>query len=166
MVIMARYRKKTDLEIALSPVVSGLGHMPTPKEMSRLIGGDPRDWGRIFKGQQNLSGEYHARLELLKKDGIDTAQFEFQAAEKSKKYGGRTRKGRIVPHTRHIFDDLYEFNINRILDNRMSARTFEDTYDGYIFYSQEEMDIYAHGEQYPRTYFEEQTLRRDFINDL
>jgi len=81
---MKRYRRKTDLEIALSPIVSSAGHMPTPKEMNRLIGGDPSDWGRIFRGQQQISGEYRARLKMLK-EGADSARFVLQAAEASKK---------------------------------------------------------------------------------
>jgi len=139
--------------------------MPAPKEMSRLIGGDPSDWGRIFKGQQKISGEYHARLKLLK-NGIDTAQFELQAAEKSKKYGERTRKGRIVPHTKHIFNDMYNYNLEKMTLEQIKGRNFIDEYHQYECYMETGQYIDAYGEQYPRTYFEEQTIRRDFLNDL
>jgi len=162
---MKRYRKKTELEIALSPIISRLGRMPTPKEVGRYLGGDLSHWGRILKGQQKIRGEYHARLKLLK-EGVDNAQFKLQAAEKNKKYGERTRKGRLVPHTDHIFYDLYEFNKNKIIMSKMEDHYFEDAYDAFLFYREQEIDIYNEGGEFPKTYFEEQTIRRDFLNDL
>lgn len=167
---MKRYRKKTDLEIALSPVIEG-GRRPTAKEMSRLIGGDPSDWGRILKGQQKLSGEYHARLKLLK-NGVDNAQFELQVAEASKKYGERTRKGRIVPHTRNIFNDLNKFEdeleTEKIIEDRMCGIRFENSYDEYLACRDIGMDLLNEEPRYsiPKDYFQERALRRDFLESL
>jgi hypothetical protein len=44
--------------------------------------------------------------------------------------------------------------------------TFEDEYDEYIFFCEQEQLIYAYGEQYPRTYFDDQAIRRDFLASL
>jgi hypothetical protein len=165
MMIMKRYRKKTDLEIALSPIVSSLGRMPTSKELNRILGGAPSDWGRILKGQQKISGEYHARLKLLK-DGIDDAQFKLRAAEKSKKYSERTRRCRLVPHKKTVYNDMYSFQAERIIERKMSGMLFEDTYEGYTVYCDLAFDLYQSGDCFPQTYFEEQILRRDFLNDL
>jgi hypothetical protein len=162
---MKRYRKKTDLEIALSPIISSFGRIPTPKELGRILGGDRADWGRIIKGQQKISGEYHARLKLLK-DGIDDAQFQLQAAKRSREYGGCSRKGRLVPHTNYVFNDLDNFDTNSIIESRAGKIHFEDAYDYYDFCRNQEADIYMGGYQHPRDYFEEQTLRRVFINSL
>jgi hypothetical protein len=162
-----KFRRKTDLEIALAPLVRAFGRMPTPKETSSYIGGDPSDWGRIFQGQQKISGEYHARLKVLKNDGFDDAQFELQAAEASRKYGGRTRKGRLIPYTKRIFGDLEAFNTNKIIESRAESKHFEDEYDYYCFYCNQEMMIDMMEEsRYPRDFFEEQTLRRGFVNSL
>jgi hypothetical protein len=161
---MKRYRKRTDLEIALSPVISSFGRMPTPKELSRDLGGDPSDWGRILKGQQKISGEYHARLKLLK-HGINDAWFELRAAEASKKYGERTRKGRIAPHTKHIFNDLSNFNVHNIIEKRMSDMEFKDSYDEYGFYLETGIELYS-SEYEPKTYTEQRRLETSFIGSL
>jgi hypothetical protein len=107
-----KFRRKTELEIALLPIVSSLGRIPTPRDMSRILGGAPSDWGRILKEQQKISGEYHARLKLLK-NGIDSAQLELRAAARSKKYGELTRKNRIVPHGKYVLQDMYYFNLEK-----------------------------------------------------
>jgi hypothetical protein len=159
---MKRYRKKTELEIALWPIISSLGRMPTPKELNRILGGDLSDWGRILKGQQKISGEYHARLELLK-GGVDGAQFELRAAEASKKYGERTRKGRIVPHTKNIYNDVNNFHVEQLFNNEMSDVDFEDSYDKYMAYREFTYDLYQSGDLLQKTFFEEQTIRRDFL---
>jgi hypothetical protein len=161
---MKRYRKKTDLEKALSPIISSFGRMPTPKEVGHILGGDLSDWGRILKGQQKISGEYHARLKALK-NGIDDAQFELRAAEASKKYGERTRKGRIVPHTKKIFNDLNNFNVNNIIEKKMEEMEFEDSYAEYGFYREAGLVIYS-SEYEPKIYTEQKELEASFIGSL
>jgi hypothetical protein len=160
------YRKKTDLEIALSPFISAVGRMPTPKEMSRSVGGDPSGWGRILKGQQRISGEYHARLKLLERSGIDNAQFELRAAGANKKYGERTRKGRIVPHTKNIYLDVNEFHIRQIAERKVNSMLLDDGHDYYNDYISYCEYLYESGDGFPQNYFEEQKIRRDFIYDL
>jgi hypothetical protein len=38
------------LKIALSPIIFVLGHIPTPKEMGRILDGHLSAWGRILNG--------------------------------------------------------------------------------------------------------------------
>ena len=159
------YRKKTVLEIALSPFISAVGRMPTPKELSRSLGGDPSGWGRILKGQQKIAGEYHARLKLLD-GGTVNISFKRQAAEASEKYAGKTRKGRIAPHVKNIFNDMYRFCKDQIIKERMSGINFEDSYEQWDFYRNQEIGVYDEGAHYPRTEYEEQALERDFIDSL
>jgi hypothetical protein len=97
---------------------------------------------------------------------MDSARFQLQVAERSEKHGSRSRKGRIVPHTKNAFNDMYDFQARRIIERKMSGMLFEDSYDYYSFCRDQEADIYMGGYQYPRNYFEEQTLRRDFIESL
>ena len=163
---MKCYRKKTELEIALWPIISSLGRMPTPGEMNRYLGGDKSHWGRILKGQQKIAGEYHARLKLLK-EGIDNAQFVLRVAETSTKYGERTRKGRLVPHTKNIYNDINNFHVEQLFNNETRDVNFDDSYDEYMAYRDFQFDLYQEGHfSLPRTYFEEQAIRKDFLNSL
>ncbi|MDR1618461.1 MAG: hypothetical protein LBS06_05360 [Treponema sp.] len=156
------YRKKTETEKALHAIKLWGMH---PVKLQYIFGGDASEWGRILKGQHQAHGEYLAICKEINTHGYDA--ITTWAASK-KKYGKRTRNGGIVPRTKHVFDDLYAFNVNRIIMNRIEKHVtgFEDQYDEYIFYCEQGMDIYAHGEQYPRTYFEEQTIRKNFLDSL
>jgi len=139
--------------------------MPTARELGCILGGAPCDWGRILKGQQDISGEYHARLKLLKNGGIDSAQFELHAAEKSKDYGKRTRKGKLVPRTKNIYYDIDNFYIQKTVQKMANYRSFDDQYDEYVFVCEQEQMMYSQGPG-PRSYVEQKTLEREFINSL
>jgi hypothetical protein len=152
-------------------LVRDLGYIPAPKEITLLIGGDPSNWGRILKGQQKISGEYHARLKRVKDVGLENARLELIAAAKNQKYGERTRKGRIVPHAKNVFKDMYSFNLEKmtqgIINERLlKGRYCQDEYDQYIWYMEIGQELEMHGYQYPRDDFEEQKLRKEFIESL
>jgi hypothetical protein len=163
-----KFRRKSDLDIALTPIIEELGHNPTPTELSLLLGGDPADWGRILRGQQKIAGEYHARLKLVKDAGFENARLELAAAARSKKYGERTRKGRIVPHPKNVLKDMYGFNLEKMTLEITGKKTrgYEYEYDYYSCYLSTGEDIYVNGLHIPKDISEEQTLRRDFIKSL
>ena len=150
----------------MSVMVRELGHMPSAQELSHILGSDPSGWGRILKGQCKSSGEYHAKLQRVKEVGLKNAGLEMQAAEVSRKYGWKTRKGRLVPHTRFIAADTELFYINQIVSKKTSAIRFADRSEELHFYREQLVAMYEEGPQWPNDPFEEQTLRRDFINSL
>jgi hypothetical protein len=82
-----KFRRKSDLDVALYPIIKELGYKPVAKELSLLLGGHAADWGRILKGQQKIAGEYHARLKRVKDVGFENAQIEFAADIMKRKFG-------------------------------------------------------------------------------
>jgi hypothetical protein len=163
-----KFKVKSDLGKLHCFLKKEFGYLPSPMELNLVIGGDPADWGRILRGQQKIAGEYYARLKRIKDAGLENASLELSAAVKHKQYGERTRKGRIVPHSKNVVKDMYNYNLEKMTQKAMEkmCRGFEDEYDQYIWYMEEGQKIEAYGLHYPRDDFEEQTLRREFINSL
>jgi hypothetical protein len=166
--MLVKFKVKSDLGKLHCFLKKKFGHLPSPVELNLVIGGDPVDWGRILRGQQKIAGEYHARLKRIKDAGLENASLELSAAVKNKQYGERTRKGRIVPHSKNVFKDMYNYNLEKMTQEAMKKMCggFEDEYDQYIRYIEKGQEIEMYGFHYPRDYFEEQTLRREFINSL
>lgn len=150
----------------LFPIIKELGRMPTAIELSNSLGGDPSGWGRILKEQCKPSGEYHARLKLLR-DGIGDAQFKLQIAKTSKKYGERNRKGKLVPHAKDIHGDMNNFYKDQIIYKKLNNVSFEDQYDYYVAYCEEDQMMMMYEDRLlSRDIFEEQKLREDFKESL
>jgi hypothetical protein len=160
------YRKLTDTEKAINRFKSEIGHKPTPREMANMFGGEDSQWGRIFKGQCKVSGEYLAIIKLINAGGIDSAQYEIRCAEKSRKYGQRTRKGKIAPHTKNVFNDLENFRIDQIFESRLQNVYFDDPSDYQEFYLNEMERFNAEGPHYSESYEEESKARREFFDSL
>jgi hypothetical protein len=160
-----KFKVKSDLMKLHNFLKKEFGHLPSPKELNLLIGGAPADWGRILKGQQKIKGEYHARLKCVKDVGLENAQFQLTAARRSKEYGGRTRKGRLVPHVNKLFVDMDNFELEQTVQNKLGGLYEYDYahYNTYIDMMQEEEQYRYY---YPRSFIEEQTLRREFIKTL
>jgi hypothetical protein len=98
--------------------------------------------------------------------GISNVLFIRQVTDVSKKYAEKTRKGRIVPHVKDVYLDMYNFRINQMIEERMNGIYFKDSYDEYAFYRDQGIEICHNWDQYPRTEYEELVLERDFINSL
>ena len=136
---MKRYRKRTELEIALFPFIKILGRMPTPTELVNKLGGSPHDWGRILKGQQKIAGEYRAKLECVKKDGIDNTRYGLKIAEMMKeKYGVTTRKGRIIATMTNITDGIYSLRREDDHENLIENENFRKA---VLYYQKKEIEI-------------------------
>jgi hypothetical protein len=163
-----KFKVKSDLAKLHCFLRKQFGYLPSPKELSFVIGGIPDDWGRILRGHQEIKGEYFARLRQVKNSGLENASLELSAAVRDKKYGERTRKGRIVPHTKFVREDMYNYNLEKMTQEIMEKRSrgFEDEYDQYSCYLEIGQELEMYGRQYPKDSFEEQTLRREFINSL
>lgn len=141
------------------------GCIPSAKDLSAILGGDPSGWGRILKGQCEPSGEYHARLKRVWESGKNNATLELSAAKVSRKYGWKTRKGRLVPNTRNIFFDIERFCAEQIVNKEMDEMRFENDSEELLFYF-DEMEKYTSGVKNPRDYFDDETLERDFLKSL
>ena len=161
-----KIKEKSDLGKLHNFLKKEFGYLPSPKELKLVIGGDPADWGRILNGQQKIAGEYYARLKCVKDVGLENAQFELLAAGKSKKYGGVTRNGRIVPHARKVIDDMYFYNLEKKTSEQIENRVYLDEIYQYEDYVETGELIEARGLHYPKDNFEDQALRREFINSL
>jgi hypothetical protein len=57
-----RFRKLTDLEIALRQFESDIGKKPNCNVLASLFDDSPNVWGRILKGAGIPHGEYIAKL--------------------------------------------------------------------------------------------------------
>jgi hypothetical protein len=66
-----KFRKLTDLEIALRQFESAMGREPNCNDLALLFGDSPNVWGRILKGVGIPHGEYLAKVRLLKDYGTD-----------------------------------------------------------------------------------------------
>ncbi|MDR0403458.1 MAG: hypothetical protein LBH35_07725 [Treponema sp.] len=166
-----KIKEKSDLEKLHDFLRKKFGSLPSPRELNLYIGGDPADWGRILRGQQKIKGEYYARLKRIKDSGLKNATLELCTAMRSRRYGGRTRKGRIVLHAKSVIKDMYNFNLEKITQEKMeekikSGMGFADEYDQYIQYMEIGQKLNMYGHQYPEDCFKEHTLRREFINSL
>ena len=161
-----KIKVKSDLGKLHNFLKKEFGYLPSPKELKLVIGGDPADWGRILNGQQKIAGEYYARLKCVKDVGLENAQFELLAAGKSKKYGGVTRNGRIVPHARKVIDDMYFYNLEKKTWEEVERLHSNDENYQYDDYESIGELIEARGLHYPENSFEDQALRREFINSL
>jgi nuclear transport factor 2 (NTF2) superfamily protein len=156
------YWKKTETERAVH-IIKTLGMTTTMSQYT--FGGNASEWGRILKGQHQAHGEY---LAVCKEINTHWRHRYNHLEGRQKEIWEKNTKGGIVPRTKHVFNDLYAFNANRIIMDRIKkyAFAFADEYDEYIFYCEQGELIYAYGEQYPRTYFDDQTIRRDFLASL
>jgi hypothetical protein len=59
-----RFRKLTDLEIALRRFESDMDRKPNCNDLASLFGDSPNVWGRILKGVGVPRGEYLAKVKL------------------------------------------------------------------------------------------------------
>jgi hypothetical protein len=115
-----RFRKLTDLEIALRRFESDMDRKPNCNDLASLFGDSPNVWGRILKGVGVPHGEYLAKVKLLKDYGTD-AGYQYALAKKSRRYGQVTRKGKIAPHVKTVYDDVENFRENQIFEDRQRS---------------------------------------------
>jgi hypothetical protein len=116
-------------------------------------------WGRILKGQHQAHGEYLAICKEIVACGYD-AITTWVAARK--RYRRRTRNGGIVPRTRNVLNDIYNYHEEQIFEKRIS-----NIYsDGYSDYGNLADSFYSEGPHFPESHEEEQNTRRDFLDSL
>jgi hypothetical protein len=157
-IVLKRYRKKTETEKALHAIK--LWDM-SPVKLQYTFGGDASEWGRILKGQHQVHGEYLAVCKEINIRRHD-ATITWQAAKK--KYGKRTRNGGIVPRTRNVLRDIYNYHEEQVFEKRIS-NIFSDSDDGYD-YGNLAYSFYSEGPHLPESHEEDQNTRRDFLNSL
>jgi hypothetical protein len=119
-----KFRKLTDLEIALRKFESDMDKKPNSNDLASLFGDSPNVWGRILKGVGVPHGEYIAKIKLLKDYGMD-AGYQYALAKKSRRYGQITRKGKIAPHVKIVYDDVENFRENQIFESRLRGVYFD-----------------------------------------
>jgi hypothetical protein len=161
-----KIRIKPEMEILMSAMVRELGYMPSAKDLSDILGGDPSGWGRILKRQCRPSGEYHAKLKRVRDVGLENTGFELNVAEISKKYRWKTRNGGLVPHTKFLVADMEIFYIDQKVREKINNMHFENDKARLDFHRNELRAMYEKGFQWPKDSSGEHTLRRDFIKSL
>jgi hypothetical protein len=134
----------------------------SPVKLQYTFGGDASEWGRILKGQHQPHGVYLAICKEINTFGYK-AVFTMQAARK--RYAKKTRHGGIVPRTRNVLYDFDQFVRGKIIEKRMMSISFEDAYDGYIYY-QNEMRYLEQYEINFESYEEENSAEGDFLDSL
>jgi hypothetical protein len=154
------------MEILMSTMGRELGHMPSAKDLSDILGSDPSGWGQIIKRHCKPFGEYLAKLKRVREVGLENAGFEIHIAKMYRKYGWLTRDGRLVPHTNFLVADMELFYIDQKIREKISGMRFENDKEKLDFHRNELRTVYEKGFQWPKDIFEEQTLRRDFIKSL
>jgi hypothetical protein len=157
------YREKTDLEKALKCYETETGHKPNCHDLAALFNDSPNVWGRIIKGLGVPHGEYLAKINLLKEHGTYAVKL-WAYAEKSQKYGQRTRKGKIAPHTKHVYRDQENFMMEKIIESRMSE--FDNPDDIRDEYYNQVEQLRNEGPFHFSSYEDQQTALRDFYNSL
>jgi hypothetical protein len=161
-----KFRKLTDLEIALCRFKSDMGREPNCNDLASLFGDSPNVWGRILKGVGIPHGEYLAKIKLLKNYGMD-AGYHYALAKKSRRYGQVTRKGKIAPHVKTVYNDVEDFRENQIFESRLQGVYFDpDTSDPADDYYNAMDDFYREGPHPVQSYEEMQNARRGFFNSL
>jgi hypothetical protein len=85
-IIPKKFRKLTNLEIALRQFESDMGRKPNCNDLALLFGDSPNVWGRILKGVGIPHAEYLSKIKLLKDYGMDAGCL-YALAKKSRRYG-------------------------------------------------------------------------------
>jgi hypothetical protein len=161
-----RFRKLTDLEMALRQFESDMGKRPDCHDLALLFGDSPNVWGRILKGVGVPHGEYIAKIKLLKDYGID-ASYQYAVAKKSRRYGEVTRKGKIAPHVKTVYNDVESFRETQLFESEQRGIYFDpDICDPVADYYNAMDNFYSEGPHPAQSYEEVQNVRRDFFNSL
>jgi hypothetical protein len=88
-------------------------------------------------------------------------------AFQSRRYGQVTRKGKIAPHVKAVYDDVENFRENQIFGSRMRDVYFDpETSDPASDYDNAMDDFYHEGPHPVQSYEEVQNARREFFNSL
>jgi hypothetical protein len=157
------YLKKIETETGKAiRIIKSWGMRPV--RLQYTFGGDASEWGRILKGQHQPHGEYLAickEINLRRYDATTT----WEAAKK--KYGKRTRNGGIVPRTRNVLNDVWQYYEQQMFEDRQRGVYFDpDTGDPANDYYNAMDDFYNEGPHFPEEYKEVQNARRDFLSSL
>jgi hypothetical protein len=161
-----KFRKLTDLEMALRQFESYMGRKPNCHDLASLFGDSPGVWGRILKGVGKPHGEYIAKIKLLKDYGTD-AGYQYAVAKKSRRYGQVTRKGKIAPHVKAVYNDVEDFRENQIFESRLQGVYIDpEIGDAASDYYNAMDDFYSEGPHPAQSYEEVFNARREFLNSL
>jgi hypothetical protein len=156
-----RYRKLTETEKAIILIKE---MDLTPLGLQNKFGGDAGEWGRILKGQHSPHGEHLSICKEINNHGYD-ASYTLQVARKG--YGKKTRKDKIVPHSKAVFNALENFRMNQIIKSRLRNCYFGDDFESY---EKEEYriyeEVYSEGPHYYESHEDEENTRRDFLISL
>jgi hypothetical protein len=142
-----------------------MGKKPDCNDLASLFGDSPNVWGRILKGVGISHGEYLAKVKLLKDYGTD-AGYQYAVAIKSRRYGQVTRKGKIAPHVKTLYEDVEDFRETQLFESEqwnVYADPQGDPASDYF----DAMDVFYNEGPHPAQSYEEvQNARREFFNSL
>ena len=90
------FKRKSNLDKVLSIIAKELGREPSAEDMSNTLGEDISGWGRILNEKCKPSGEYHAKLNLVREFGLELARKSIYVSENRITPRQKTRNGNSV----------------------------------------------------------------------